>query len=123
MKNKKCNFVKKDKTLCNAKPTKGSNLCFRHNPLFQEAQILASKKGGENRALQGTWGQEIRLKTPDDIKTFLGGVINSVWIGDAPVQVGSALGFLTRCWLDAYEASEVTDRLDRLEKRLEKAGL
>lgn len=123
MKSKRCSFVKSDKSLCNAKPIKDSSLCFRHNPLFQEAQLVASSKGGQNRRLQGVYGQEITLSKPDDVKTFLGGVINAVWTGEAPVQVGSALGFLTRCWLDAYEASEVNNRLDELEKRLEKAGL
>ncbi len=119
MKNKQCSFIKANKTLCNAKPVKGSTLCFRHNPLFQEAQLVASSKGGRNRRLQGVYGHDITLKTPDDIQLFLGTVINAVWTGKVPVPVGSSMGFLTRCWLDAHEATEVQIRLDNLEKKLE----
>ncbi len=123
MKNKKCSFIKPDKSLCNSKPIKGSTLCFRHNPLFKEAQLLASSKGGQNRALKGIYGQEITLKTPDDVKSFLGTVINAVWTGQVPVPVGSSMGFLTRCWLDSYEVGDVESRLEKFEKLLEKMNL
>lgn len=123
MKSKQCSFVKTDKTLCNAKPVKGSSLCFRHNPLLQEAQLVASSKGGQNRRLQGVYGQGIALKTPDDIQSFLATVINGVWIGDIPVQVGSSMGFLTRCWLDAYEAATIVPKIEEIKRLLEKRGL
>ena len=119
----KCQFIKSDGTSCRANHIKRSQYCFRHEPKQREISIVASSKGGENRRLQGVYGQEIKLKTPADIREFLGMVINKVWCGEIPVQVGSSMGFLTRCWLDANEASEISKQLDQLEKRLEKAGL
>ncbi len=104
---------------CNAYSMKDSNYCFRHNPDTNEARTLASRKGGQNRVLQGVYGEEIQLNTPQDVKSFLGVVISGVWTGQVPVPVGSSMGFLTRCWLDAHEATEVQVRLDDLEKKLE----
>lgn len=123
MKNKQCSSVKTDKTLCNAKPVKGSSLCFRHNPLLQEAQLVASSKGGQNRRLQGVYGHDIILNTPNDIQSFLGTVINAVWTGRIPVPVGSSMGFLTRCWLDAYEAATIAPKIEEIKRLLEKRGL
>lgn len=118
MKNKKCSFVLVDGSFCRANPIKGSSMCFRHNPLLKEAGLLASQKGGQNRALQGRYGQKIKLESASDIKTFLGGVINAVWSGEVPVPVGSSMGFLTRCWLDAYDKSDLEKRIQILEEKM-----
>lgn len=104
---------------CNAYSMKDGNYCFRHNPDTDQARALASSKGGQNRTLQGSWGHKVKLNSPKDIRVFLSQVINGVWSGEIPVPVGSSMGFLTRCWLDAHEASEVSDRLDELEEKID----
>lgn len=115
---KQCEFVDKDGGQCRAKPTKGSNYCFWHDPALQKIRMLASTKGGLNRRLQGLYGNAVKITTPKSITKFLGMVINDVWTGKVPVQVGTSMGFLTRCWLDSYEASEVNDRLKDLEEKI-----
>jgi len=119
----KCNYIKENGILCKANHVKDSQYCFRHDPNNKEKSIQASKKGGENRRLQGTYGEPVELNNAEDIKTFLGLVINSVWTGEAPVPLGTSMGFLTRCWLDAYEKSELEKKLNDLEERLQKANL
>jgi hypothetical protein len=32
------------------------------------------------------------------------------------------MGFLTRCWLDAHERSDIEKRIDALEKLIDKKG-
>ena len=118
----KCVFIKTDGSQCKANATSDNTNCFRHNQDFREANIIASRRGGLNRRLQGVYGQEIALREPKDVNTFLGNVINAVWTGQVPVQVGTSMGFLTRCWLDAYEAAEIPSRLDELEEKLEKVS-
>lgn len=115
----KCQFIKSDNTHCRANHIKGSLFCFRHDPDTKMAGSIASSRGGQNRALQGVYGIEIKLKSPSDVRKFIGTVINGVWTGQVPVPVGSSMGFLTRCWLDAHEATKVQVRLDNLEKKLE----
>ena len=116
-----CEFIKSDGNRCKARPIKGSGFCFRHNPDMVEEKLNASQRGGLNRRLQGVYGQEVTLKEPEDIKVFLGKVINAIWTGKAPAQLGSSMGFLARCWLDAHDSAEVDKRIIEIEKRLEKA--
>jgi len=97
---------------------KGSSFCFRHNPDLEEERLNASQKGGLNRRLQGVYGEEVVLQEPRDVRVFLGNVINAIWTGKAPAQLGSSMGFLTRCWLDAYEVTEVDTMIDLIEFRL-----
>lgn len=120
---KQCESINKGGGQCRAKSTKDSNYCFWHDPTLQKTRMLASKKGGQNRRLQGEYGHEISLQTPFDASKFLGVVINTVWTGKVPVQVGTSIGFLIRCWLDAYEKSEIEAKLNELDERLNKAGL
>lgn len=103
---------------CQAFARTGQDYCFRHDPTSNEAKLIASSKGGQNRALQGFYGKAISLNSPEDVKKFLGQVINGVWAEGVPVPVGSSMGFLTRCWLDAYETSDVVKRLDEIEEKL-----
>lgn len=105
---------------CRAFAQKGNDYCFRHDPEQKENALVASQKGGENRQLKGIYGDTINIESPDDVKKFLGVVINAVWADDVPVQVGSSMGFLTRCWLDAYEASDVNKKLNSIEEKLAK---
>lgn len=114
----KCQYIKSNKIKCQAFAQKEKDFCFRHDPSSNDAKLVASSKGGQNRALQGFYGKAISLNNPEDVKKFLGQVINGVWTGNVPVPVGSSMGFLTRCWLDAYETSDIVKRLNEIEEKL-----
>lgn len=114
----KCKKILINKKKCQAFAQKGKDYCFRHDPKQVKMAQKASRKGGQNRTLKGVYGQPVRLRTPRDIKRFLGEVINAVWAEGVPVQVGSSMGFLTRCWLDAFEASDVERRLNEIEEKV-----
>jgi len=118
----KCKKILDNKQRCRAFAQSEKDFCFRHDPENQEVSKLSSQKGGQNRALQGFYGKSVRLNTPEDVKKFLGQVINGVWAEGVPVPVGSSTGFLTRCWLDAYEASDIVKRLDEIEEKLKLSG-
>jgi hypothetical protein len=100
-----------------------SKYCFRHNPASKKAALAASRRGGQNRDSKDAYGVRIALKTPSDATAFLEEVINAVWTGKAPAKAGATMGFLARCWLDAYDASAMDSRLKELDKRLAEAGL
>lgn len=114
----KCKKILNNNQQCHAFAQKGQDYCFRHDPNNETLALQASRKGGENRTLQGVYGHEVSLDTPADVKLFLGQVINGVWTGLVPVPVGSSMGFLTRCWLDTYEVSNVIKRLDEIEEKI-----
>lgn len=114
----KCKKILSNNQLCRAFAQKDNDFCFRHDPKNKETKLVASSKGGQNRALQGFYGKAVRLNSPEDAKKFLGQVINGVWAEGVPVPVGSSMGFLTRCWLDAFEVSDIAKRLDQIEEKL-----
>lgn len=116
----KCQATKPDGTPCGAKSLRNGPYCFRHDPESKERSLVASSKGGLNRRLQGGYGEPQKLESPQDVKDFLGIVINSVWTGKIPVPVGTSMGFLTRCWLDAYETANLEKRISDIEGILNK---
>lgn len=118
----KCKKILNNNQQCNAFALKDNKVCFRHDSQNSGAKLVASSKGGQNRVLHGVYGTPVKLESPNDVKKFLGRVINAVWAEDVPVPVGSSMGFLARCWLDAYEASDITKRLDEIEEKLNKTG-
>ncbi len=114
-----CQKILPNNQQCQAKAQHGKEYCFRHDPETKEAGLVASSKGGKNRVLQGVYGDPVTLESPQDVKEFIGKVINAVWAEGVPVPVGGSMGFLTRCWLDAYDASDFVSRLDKIEKKIE----
>ncbi|SRR3989344_7449649 len=114
-----CSSVKSNNIKCRANRVKDSDFCFRHDPSKRLLQGLASKKGGQNRALQGAYGEEINISSPQEVRDFIGVVINGVWTGKVPVPVGTSMGFLAKCWLEAHSASEIQKRLENIEERLD----
>ena len=118
----KCQKILTNNKQCNAFAQKGLKFCFRHDPNKESVALEASRRGGENRQISGVYGLPVILNTPADVKNFLGDVINAVWAEGIPVQVGSSMGFLTRCWLDAHERSDIEKRIDALEKLIDKKG-
>lgn len=113
-----CTVIKQTGEQCKAKPLKGTERCFRHTLELKQVNQLASSKGGLNRRLQGSYGQAVELESAKDVKRFIATVMNAVWTGQVPVQVGTSIGFLTRCFLDAHEASNVDEQLTEIEKLL-----
>jgi len=113
-----CKKILNNNQQCKAFAQNDSAFCFRHDPVQKEKALIASQKGGENRQLKGIYGGMVKIESPDDIKKFLSMVINAVWADGVPVQVGSTMGFLARCWLDAHEASDINKRLDEIEQKV-----
>src|SRR3989344_6697519 len=113
-----CIFIKPDGNPCEANSLKGSDYCFSHDPTTQEAKLLAVTKGGLNRKLYEVYGEPLTLEEPSDIKKLLSNVINGIWTGTIPAsQPANSIGFLSRCWLDAYQISEIENRLKSIEEK------
>lgn len=116
-----CQFIKQDGFQCEANATSGSGLCFTHNPELQEAKMMAVTKGGLNRKHYKAYGESLVLEKPSDIKKLLSDTINGVWTGKIPAtQPANTIGFLARCWIDTHQTMEFEERMDALEKKLEK---
>lgn len=116
-----CQFIKQDGTRCEANSVNDSEFCFSHNPESKEAKLAAVIKGGLNRKHYQAYGEPIIIEKPEDIKKLLAETINGVWTGKIPAgQPANTIGFLARCWIDAHQTFEVENRLEIIEKSLEK---
>lgn len=115
----KCTYIKQNKEQCKANSMITTKLCFRHSPRHARKAQKASQRGGANRSPSVAFTEEITLTSTKDIQNLLGKTINGIWQGKVPIKVGSTIGFLSRCWLDAYEKAELEKRIDALEKKLE----
>ncbi len=113
-----CEFIKQNKEKCKAHAITNSRFCFRHDPKSARRALKASKSGGSNRSQSVSFNEELRLKTSKDIQVLLGKTINGIWQGKIPIKVGSSIGFLTRCWLDAHDKADIEKRINILEDRL-----
>jgi|SRR3990167_9849146 len=116
----KCKKILNNNQQCRAFAQKDKDFCFRHDPNRKKECLNASSRGGQNRALQGIYGKDVVLHSPMDIRNFISTVINGVWIGQVPVPVGTSMGFLAKCWLEAHNTAEIQDRIEALEERIEK---
>lgn len=116
----KCTYIKEDKGPCNANSMTGSEYCFTHNPTTRKQHSLAVKKGGLTpKKLYLENSEPVEINDAGDAKKFLSKVINDVWQGKIPATpVANTFGFLVRCFLDAHEKSEIEDRLDEIEKKI-----
>lgn len=116
-----CEYILENGSRCQANAVMDSTLCFSHDPNLTEAKMIAVKKGGENRRLYQSYGEAISLETPADIKKLMGDTINLILTGKMPSnQPANSIAYMAKTWLDAHEASEYEDRLEALEKKLEK---
>lgn len=116
----KCTYLKEDGIVCEANAIRSSNLCVNHNPEYKDVKLMAVIKGGLNRRLSEAYGEPVEIRSPRDVKELLAKTINGVWTGKIPAgQPANTIGFLSRCYLDAYEQTELEERLSALEKKLE----
>lgn len=53
----KCKKTLSDNRKCQAYAQKGKDFCFRHDARRARLARQASRKGGQNRTLQGVYGQ------------------------------------------------------------------
>jgi hypothetical protein len=59
-----------------------------------------------------------RFKTLDDVRRFLGRLINEVRRGEADPQTASKLGYLSNILASTIKDSSLEARLDELEKKI-----
>ena len=115
----KCIFIKPGGEQCQANSVIDSDFCFTHDPNSQRDKLLAVTKGGLNRRHYQEYGEPVDITSPEDIKNLLSRVINGVWTGEIPAnQPANSIAYLAKCWLDAYGAQQIEERIVNLEKTI-----
>lgn len=100
----------------------GSEFCYLHNPeVSQEEKRDARSRGGkENQIILRAPLPPLKLGNAKDVIVLLEDTINGVRSGELDVRIANCLGFLTDKLLKAYEVAELNDKVDAMERFLEK---
>lgn len=113
-------FVKHDGEQCQANAINNSSYCFTHDPSSREDKLAAVTKGGLNRKHYLS-GETVSIETPQDVRLLLAEVIKGVWTGEIPSsQPANSIAYLAKCWLDAYSAELVEEKITNLEAEITK---
>lgn len=116
-----CIFQKPDGIQCGANAVTNDTYCFSHSELYREQKILATTKGGLARKHYQKYGEELSIKNITDIQNLIALIINGVWTGNIPAnEPANSLAYLARCWIDAYDKSELESRIKTIEEFMNK---
>jgi hypothetical protein len=100
----------------------GSDYCYLHDPSVSEDEKrdARSRGGKENQITVISPQPPLKLKSAKDAIVLLEETINGVRSGELDVKVANCLGFLTDKLLKAYEVAELNDKVEIMERFLEK---
>ncbi len=100
----------------------GSDYCYLHNPSVSddEKYDARSRGGKENQIIVISPQPPLKLTNAKDAIVLLEETINGVRSGKLDVKIANCLGFLTDKLLKAYEVAELSDKVEVMERFLEK---
>ncbi len=115
-----CEKVKSNGERCHAMAMAGSQYCFFHNPNTETARKAAQRQGGRANGggvLPGD-AADVPLRTAKDVSVLLECTINQVRKGQVSPKVAGSIAYLSGVWMKAFEATELEERLARVEQTL-----
>ncbi len=118
-----CEGVTKAGAACRSFVAAGDRYCFPHNPSnaerMQQARAAGASKGGTVRALKS---HQPRFDTPKALIQFTGLILGGVLSGRIAVDVGRCVLYGVGIQKSLIEASDLEQRLARLEQQLAQQG-
>jgi len=110
---------------CRAWALKDSDFCFRHDPRpeYEEKRKRASAKGGRRSRKYPVVREQLpdifyELKNHRDLASFMEMVINSTMQNQMTLQKGRTLAQQCQIMKTILEASDIEERLVKLEKEV-----
>ena len=106
-----------DGSQCKARPLKGKDLCFWHDPESASDRVAAGRQGGSRGRLRTLSGDVPDIPASDaaSIVKLLSTTINHTLKGEIDPRVANAVGYLAGVILRAREQSELEERISRVE--------
>jgi hypothetical protein len=115
---RRCQYQRKNRTLCKAHAQNGSPFCFFHDPALDGQRAAARKAGGIARTRKVALPTNLPakpLRTVTDVAELLGETINQVRRGELDLRLSNAIGYLSGILLSALENGSLEERLATLE--------
>jgi len=113
-----CKAKTRGGTRCKAKPLTGSSYCFVHDPALAVRRTEWRRKGGSRSKRRERREQATALQTSQEIRRFLGRIIEDVQAGEVAPSEANAIARLCNLQLRAIGQSQFEERLDSMEQVL-----
>jgi hypothetical protein len=96
-------------------------LCPWHSPDFAERRAESSRQGGRNSSNRNRAKKQLPAEAmgPEELQAYLALVFKAVLSGKLAPNIGNCLGTLARSMVQVREASEMEERMSRVEEALE----
>lgn len=117
----KCRGKNKAGKRCKANAM-NNGYCYRHNPeITEQEKIEVSAKGGNVKQLVITEPYNvIPLENIKDVSVFLALLINETMAGRMDLRLATGLTYISNSLIKALELSQLSDRVENLEGKIEK---
>jgi len=112
---KKCQFIKPDGSRCNAYAQTGSLLCFTHDPDKAQERAIAHRAGGLANKIKADL-EPITIEKSKDVVRLITRTMNELRQGQVDIRIANALFYGANVLLKAFEITEITERLESVEK-------
>lgn len=118
----KCTFKKENNDFCNANAMRGAKYCYLHNPeISEEEKFNVQSNGGKGNAIKVFEPLEsIKIQEPSDVVLLLADTINKVRVGEMDLRVANCIGYLSGHLIKACEVSNLSQKLDSIERAVAK---
>ena len=113
-----CKFIKNSGDLCKVRAVKNSDYCFFNNPDSKKDRQLAVRNGGLNSRKNSLALPQRVIRTPSDIVLVLEETLNHLRAGNIHPNYSNSIFIGCSTLLKAYEQSEVLQRLEAMEERI-----
>jgi len=120
-----CHGITRDGVRCRARPLAGSTYCFNHSPdISDETRAAWRTAGGRNSSNKARARKQLpgEAMEPDEIAAWLAVCFKRVIAGRMDPGVANAVSTMSRAMLAVREATDISTRLDALEKAAEAQG-
>lgn len=119
-----CEKTKRNGQRCRAIAMEGSRYCFFHNPTTQNARKAAQQRGGQagGSTVLPADAPDVQLESSSDIAILLAQTINQARKGQIASKTAATIGYLASSLMKVLEASNLEERLGRVEKALQTRG-
>ena len=106
---------------CKAHALKSGDYCFRHDKTLKKQALKASASGGRAKRYFQSYGAELQINDPDDVRDLLVKTMNGVWTGKMPSSnPAGSIGYLARIYMDVYNRSGSANSNNLTEEVLER---
>jgi hypothetical protein len=113
----RCNGTNKVGERCRGQALPGSEFCIAHDPTKVVAITEARRKGGAARSNRARARREMAnaALTPGELQGVIAVTLKAVFAGSKSPGIGQAVAALARAAISVREATELEERLTRLE--------